>query len=506
MFKFSIILVILIISFSNFAIYGGEEKHNLSISAGEAVSFLITPEGNLYAWGRNDHGQLGDGSTTNRSAPIRVLTDVAEVSAGLSFTLALRTDGTVWAWGNNDFGQLGDGTTTSSLLPIKVLYDAISISAGQQQSLAIRTDNTLWAWGNTMFNPYANNIPTNSYIPKQIMENIKAISAGTAHNTVIKSDGTLWAWGQNRRGELGDGTNTFRSMPVKILDDVISVSAGEGHTMVIRSDHSLWGWGRNRLGALGNGITEDTNEPIFIMDNVVSVSAGLSYTMVIKDDGSLWAWGVNHGNQFGDFPISYSYTPAKLMEGVVSIASGGIAFGTRIFAHMLAICADGSLWAWGNNEYGQTKDNHLIYISTPTRVIENILDFAKQRTNIELRFVIGQATYYVNNVEYTAMNPPFIDSDYNRTMIPLRLVSEALGAEVYWDSQARSARITKDDSSVAINIGSPLPDGMGMPIIIEGTVFVPLAHIAQQFGITTRWDGYTQSIYIHMNLTTTNHV
>src|SRR5262249_54323255 len=111
--------------------------------------------GTVWTWGWNSAGQLGDGTTTDRHAPVQVpgVSGVGGVSAGAYHTLALRGDGTVWAWGYNAVGEVGDGTTVTRSRPVQVpgLTGMVAVSAGGLHSLALRGDGTVWAWGDNDF-------------------------------------------------------------------------------------------------------------------------------------------------------------------------------------------------------------------------------------------------------------------------------------------------------------------------------------------------------------------
>ena len=124
-----------------------------SVGTGSYHTIALKVDGTLWAWGRNATGQLGDGTTTNRSVPTQESTAAADwssVSAGSYHTIALKEDGTLWAWGDNRYGQLGDGTTTDSLVPTQestAAADWISFSGGIYHTIALKEDGTLWAWG-----------------------------------------------------------------------------------------------------------------------------------------------------------------------------------------------------------------------------------------------------------------------------------------------------------------------------------------------------------------------
>ena len=128
-----------------------------TVAAGSQHSVAIHPDGTLWAWGGNHNGQLGDGTATDRTAPVQVGTDThwASAAAGNFHSLAIKTDGTLWTWGSNASGQLGDGTTTDRTDPVQVGTDTnwASVSGGDSHTIALKTDGTVWGWGWNGFGP-----------------------------------------------------------------------------------------------------------------------------------------------------------------------------------------------------------------------------------------------------------------------------------------------------------------------------------------------------------------
>ena len=159
----------------------------MAIAAGSYTSYALKTDGTVWAWGANNGGQIGDGTTTTRTSPVAVsgLSNVIAIAAGATHALALKGDGTVWAWGSNAYGQLGDGTTTSRTTPVQVT------------SLSTST---------------------------------LAISAHANISHAVKTDRTLWSWGDNYGGALGDGTTTSRSTPVATTGLTDMTAAGGSGT------------------------------------------------------------------------------------------------------------------------------------------------------------------------------------------------------------------------------------------------------------------------------------
>ena len=316
------------------------------------------------AWGNNNHGQLGNGGTTDELSPVQIFASgVASVAAGYWSSHALKTDGSLWSWGDNYVGQLGDGTTTDRDTP-KCIFDAgiAFVTSGPWHTLAIKTDCSLWGWGGNGFCTLGigSNIGGNpELLPIPIMKGVVSVAGHDTHSLAAKKDGSLWIWGgDNFCGELG-GPYCFVD-PVCIWESgAASVEAGIYRSVIVKKDGSLWGCGDNDCGQLlGDGTTADQPVPVptVMTSNVASVAAGWFHTLVIKKDGSLWAWGANNYGQVGNGTTTNQLTPVHIMDDVVAVAAGGF--------HSLALKSDGTLWAWGCNDKGQlgdgTTDDSLI--------------------------------------------------------------------------------------------------------------------------------------------------
>jgi len=353
----------------------GTNENWVTISAGKGFSLGIKADGTLWAWGKNNKGQLGIGTDVATETPTQVGNDKwFSVSAGHSFVLAIKIDGTLWAWGENNKGQLGNGTdnTVANPNPIQVGTDNNwwRISAGYRHSLAIKADGTLWAWGSNSIGQLGNG--TTSYdaqnVPIQIgSERWKVISAGRFFSTVIKADGTLWAWGDNYYGQIANGNTDTQPSPTQIgTDKWKSVYAGQNHIVALKSDGNVYSWA-NEMGVGGFGqpgiVTQKTE-----LSGIVQIFAGDSFSFALKSNGELYSWGKNNLGQLGQGNSTDNAIPTfneSISEELITVAS----------AHWFttfALYSNGTIKGWGgSNDVFQLgvatiEENQFTPIAVPT--------------------------------------------------------------------------------------------------------------------------------------------
>jgi len=247
----------------------------ISVAAGFADTFAVKSDGTVMAWGLNTFGELGDGTTTSRSSPVKVtgLTGVVAISTGDYLNvLALKSDGTVWAWGNNNDGQIGDGTKSNRSSPVKVpgLSGVVALAAGSNHCIAVKSDGTVMAWGHNSFGELGDGTTTDRSSPVSVtgLSGVVAVASGVVHSLALRSDGTVWAWGDNGYGQLGDGTATGRSLPAQVpgISGVVAVSAGGVYSLALRSDGSVWAWGDNSSSQLGDGTLAQRRSPVLVVN------------------------------------------------------------------------------------------------------------------------------------------------------------------------------------------------------------------------------------------------
>jgi alpha-tubulin suppressor-like RCC1 family protein len=277
---------------------GPELGQPAAIAAGDAHTCALLAQGGtigaaaggvVWCWGDNSNGQLGDGTSRDRSQPASVsaLDDAAAIATGGGHTCARRSDGTVWCWGDDSFGQLGDGGTSNQSAPVQARRQnggdpgqpgdpgdpilATAIAAGGQHSCALSTDGSILCWGRGDSGQLGGG-DAPAWAPPApvltgagtVLAGVTAVAAGGMHTCALTGDGRVWCWGANATGQLGDGTVVARAaatLPVLALDDAVQVTAGASHTCARRRGGSIWCWGANLTGQLGDGTVLQQTAP-----------------------------------------------------------------------------------------------------------------------------------------------------------------------------------------------------------------------------------------------------
>ncbi len=345
-----------------------------ALSAGTSFTLALKSDGSLHSWGLGSSGQLGNGAGGTVTTPTQVGSALtwSAVSAGSAFSVALRTNGSLWVTGSNSSGQLGDGTLTS-LLSFTQMGASLTwskIQAGNSLTLATKADGTLWSWGSNLWGQLGQGFvdyTVRGNTPQQVgsAANWQSLAAGTSHALGLRADGGLWSWGGNFTGQLGQTPKTVLPISPQ-LNGVQTAVGGTSHTAIIRGDGSLWVCGLNSSGQLGNGTTVSATyqdlrqiQPGF---GWLSVGCGASTTAAVRDDGTLWAWGNGTSGTIGDGAGVSRTTPVQVgtASDWATVVVGNL--------HVLAIKSDGTLWSWGSNTFGQLGLGDTINRLSPVQV------------------------------------------------------------------------------------------------------------------------------------------
>lgn len=325
----------------------------ISVDAGFDHTAAVDEHGGLWMCGRNRDGEFGNSIKGDSTVLVKTMDNVASVSTGWEYTVALTEDGTVFSWGQNNDGQLGNGTKETAFEPQEIMHNCSYISAQLSHSAAITHDGELWTWGSDNNGRLGNGEAKQSLVPVKVLDNVVSASVGWQHTAAITNDGCLWCWGSNNWGQFCNGEAGYSlygdsTVPLKIRDNVISVSCGKYHTAFIDNNNILWISGRNHNGQLGVPGIDKSYEPVNPLGEkqIVDVNAGDFCTIAVTREGEVWMWGKSiEYNDPTDEMRDEAATPVRVMDGIVKV--GGME------SHYIALGADGSVWTWGTNYYGE---------------------------------------------------------------------------------------------------------------------------------------------------------
>lgn len=406
-------------------------------------TLAIDSIGNLYAWGGNDHGQIGNGvaDSTRVTSPWKVNgsgdmpanAKIIDIAAGYEqFSLAIDTDGNLYAWGNNNQNQIGNGDVSKSdvLMPWKVNGSGdiaadtkiVEVSAGFGHSMALDSVGNVYIWGYNTTGQVGNGesgsgitvplpwkvnggVGTSGDISSDTK--IIAIAAGHRHSTAIDAFGNFYAWGQDGYGQIGNGDDSGNVVypwkmngnggidhPITTHTKIVAMSGRFATTIIVDSEGNMYTFGLNDNGQIGNGEVTDTvriKVPWKVNGSgdmpsdakIVSVVAASNHSLALDSAGNMYAWGKNAEGQVGNgdsngSPVSL---PWKVNGGGGSIKADTKILSIAGFNHSIAIDSDGNLHSWGRNNYGQVGDgltsNTGVFLpwllgKSPTDAVANI--------------------------------------------------------------------------------------------------------------------------------------
>ena len=328
-----------------------------SITAGGTHTCGLTAEGRAYCWGRNDAGQLGDSTVTDRPTPVPVVGSIVfrMLTAGLKHTCGISTEDEPYCWGANEHGQLGNGGRTNLSVPFRVATElrAITMSAGAHHTCATQVhwerQGRIVCWGSNSEGQLGDMSEEDSSTPTATFGVIQYVSvaAGDGHTCGVTKAGKLFCWGANVRGQLGNGSATESRVPFLTRMNrhvtFTKVTAGASHTCALTSSGEAYCWGENKDGQVGNGKGGRVLAPTWLRDSpaFASLSAGGGATCGVTPEGTASCWGSNAAGQFGAGVGPGSTIPAPALPGTTWTT---LALGR---AHACGVRPDGVGLCWG---------------------------------------------------------------------------------------------------------------------------------------------------------------
>lgn len=377
-----------------------------ALASGGEHALAISVDKELYAWGSNEYGQIGDGTTIDRKVPVNINGNlglaenesVLSIACGFYNSYIITSEKRLLAWGYNYNGEIGDGTMTEAHLPVDVTpyftlhtHETIEqIIPGFYHNYVITSEHRVFAWGMDSMDQLGTSDLNNQLSPIDLTSQfalaegdyIVSISAGGWHTFALSNNGVVYAWGNNEYGQVGTGDTLTVSVPTEITsrftlnenETITSLVAGSRHSFAITSTGRVFGWGDNSRSQLGMSILGFTVlDPTDISscfdlhegEVITDISAMGDYSLGLTSEGRIFSWGNNYFGQLGDGTTRNRSTPGDITytfnlgesETLVAIAEGHF--------HSLALSSSGRLYAWGNNDYGQLGDGTLISESLP---------------------------------------------------------------------------------------------------------------------------------------------
>jgi alpha-tubulin suppressor-like RCC1 family protein len=336
----------------------------IAVSAGLGHTCALTSASGVKCWGMNFYGQLGDGTNSDRAAPVDVsglTSGVTAIAAGGWHACALTAAGGVQCWGNNEAGQLGNGTLIHRNVPVDVtgLANAAAVAIGGMRTCALTAAGGVKCWGDGVTAPAD---------VAGLGSGIAAVSVGPEHACALTTAGGVKCWGANGVGQLGDGTTSDRAAPVDVsglASGVTAIAAGSANTCALTTAGGVKCWGSG--GAVGDGTTVDRHTPVDVSglsSGVTAMAAGSGMACALTRGGGVKCWGSNYRGQLGDGTIRDRSTP-----GGVSWLSSGVAFLEAGSGHTCAGMQDGGIRCWGNNQYGQLGSGYTFWRPHPVDVV-----------------------------------------------------------------------------------------------------------------------------------------
>lgn len=335
-----------------------------AVSMGNSRCAAISENGDLYCWGLNNYGQIGNGTTVDQETPVKILSNVKEVEFRYSgsTSVALTENGDLYCWGWNGSGQIGNGSTENQLTPEKILTGVTQFSCDKSGVAAITEDGSLYCWGD-----YAGNGTQDKQLtPAKIMENAAKVSYGCQYDhAVITENGDLYCWGLNYYGSVGNGTTSKQFTPVKVLENVAEVKQAWQATIAITKTGDLYSWGNNQFGTVGNGSTENQLTPVKIMSDMAQIDTADEFYVcaAVSKDRDLYTWG-RGGYHLGNGSTENQLTPVKILDNVVKVDMGAV--------RCAAIKGNGDFYSWGDNYYKLIRTDSDDDQLTPLKQLENI--------------------------------------------------------------------------------------------------------------------------------------
>lgn len=412
----------------------------VQIASGSGHNCALTETGRVYCWGRNDVGQLGDGTTHERRTPVIVgalPASITAIVAGARHTCALTETGQAYCWGDNQVGQLGNGGGRRQLLPVAVKQDGdrySSLAAGSHFTCGITYDKYLMCWGDNDRRQLGTNqsvLQTLTPSKSVNLAKVHSVTAGDKHVCAsLLFDGSVVCWGGNGLNQLNNGTHRTSPFPVPISQvdgpSLVGMSAGANFTCAVHRKHAVTCWGEALRGDLRQPVNAEENwSPDFssFSEGFTTVAAGKEHACGLSLNDEVICWGRNSEGQTGQSVLKTNSEPArvnKLAANIDSISTGD--------QHTCVSSTTAGIYCWGSNAFGQLGDGKKTSSSAPRHVT---IEGASSNSGTSSWWPLGRTDSSRRNLilSTTALTAYLLALVYARRVLILGPIREVLNAE-----------------------------------------------------------------------------
>jgi alpha-tubulin suppressor-like RCC1 family protein len=500
----SFIILFTLTLFPTMSVYSDSDYHPTVIDIG--ISIALKSDGTVWSWGDNWFGHVGDGTKENiRLLPVQIkgLSDVESVY----YTAVIKKDGTVWTWGTNKYGQLGDGTRTDRITPVQVkgINNVKKLDKNDFFTLALLEDGTVWGWGYNadwqLGNGNSKEIKTKSFYiddeteiqlsvttPVRVkgLSDVIDITSSQHTSVVLKNDGTVWMWGRLYTTDLG--VMAYVKTPIQLpMSNVIDVEDG----YAIKKDGTVWKYYFDNQG-------EFLERQLPGFKDIIQIDGSRWHdgaVIGLKADGTVWAYGLNILG-YSELVTNYSTERAMQVKPITNA--------TKVVLGTFVLEEDGTVWSFGMNSSGDlglgyrtVRSPH--WVATPQKI--EALSPSEENTSKQEITEKQHIKVRIDGELQQYDQPPILIN--GSTMVPMRGIFEAFGAQIQWDSETQTVIATKGETTIILPIGEDFANINGdtvqltqKAVVKNNRTLVPIRFVSEALGADVKWNSATTSVDI----------
>lgn len=368
------------------------------VDAGNGHAIILDRQGQVWTVGRNDHGQIGDGTLHNHQQPhlVQGLPPITAISRGYDHSMAIDCEGYIWTWGLNNYGQLGDVIPRDRMRPFRLDYAGkfTAVEGGHWHSVAIKDDSTVRAWGHNFYGELGNNSREHTEFPAlvrcrdkedgpiNVLSRIVQIASVGYFTLALDVDGTVWAWGSNDFNELGFTKKRRASVAERVpgIPPMKAVATGWHHAAALDLEGHVWVWGSDPTTQFKETTLARLDAPRRLegLPVIDKIACGSWHSLALDQSGRVWGWGKNHFGMLGTGDTLSTMVPRQIpgLQGIVEIGGGCF--------QSLAVDREGKIWTSGDNPSGQlgvgTRQRAISPVCMPLRINGQLDNLAAQQS------------------------------------------------------------------------------------------------------------------------------